>query len=196
MGRLTIDDYTALSLSDVAAALDAIALEVPAVFGALDQQQLNWRPTAQRWSVAQCFDHLLNTNREMFHSIDSAMDASRPRTVWQRLPVLPRLFGRLLIQSQRPDAKRRFTAPGTAQPASSAIDPWIIDRFVTQQAEAAARIRSLDAPAAARVIMVSPFASFISYSVLDGCRLIVTHEHRHLEQARRVTRETGFPSTV
>ena len=34
--------------------------------------------------------------------------------------------------------------------------------------------------------MVSPFVSFITYSVLDGCRLIVTHERRHFEQARRV----------
>jgi hypothetical protein len=29
--------------------------------------------------------------------------------------------------------------------------------------------------------------------VLDGCRLIVTHERRHFEQARRVTREPRFP---
>jgi hypothetical protein len=47
----------------------------------------------------------------------------------------------------------------------------------------------------ARIIMVSPFVSFITYSVLDGCRLIVTHERRHLEQARRVTQAPEFPST-
>jgi hypothetical protein len=41
--------------------------------------------------------------------------------------------------------------------------------------------------------MVSPFVAFITYSVLDGCRLLVAHERRHFEQARRVTREPGFP---
>jgi hypothetical protein len=34
----------------------------------------------------------------------------------------------------------------------------------------------------------------LTYSVLDGCRLIVTHERRHFEQARRVTQASGFPS--
>jgi hypothetical protein len=57
-------------------------------------------------------------------------------------------------------------------------------------------VRSLDGRDVARIIMVSPFASFITYSVLDGCRLIVTHERRHFEQARRVTQAPGFPSSA
>lgn len=180
----------------MAAELDAIARDAASVFGGLDERQLNWRPTATSWSVAQCFDHLLNTNRGMFASADAAVGHSRPRTVWQRLPGLPTLFGRLLIRSQMPEAKRKFSAPPQAHPASSAIDPQIIERFITHQHDAAARVRALDGRDAGRVIMVSPFVSFITYSVLDGCRLVVTHERRHFEQARRVTQEPGFPSSL
>ena len=186
--------YTTLSLADVRTELDAVARDTQSLFGRLDHQQLNWRPDATRWSVAQCFDHLLNTNRGMLQAIDTAMDRSHPRTVSQRLPVLPRVFGRMLIRSQMPEAKRKFTAPPQAQPAASAIDTGILDRFIAQQREAGARMRTLDQRDAARVIMVSPFVAFITYSVLDGCRLIVTHERRHFEQARRVTQEPGFPS--
>ena len=110
-----------------------------------------------------------------------------------QLPLLPGLFGQLLISSQRPEATRKFTAPAKATPAASAIDAGIISRFIAQQHEAAARIRPLDEHVAARTIMVSPFVAFISYSVLDGCRLIVTHERRHFEQAHRVTQQPGFP---
>jgi hypothetical protein len=88
-------NYTALSLADAGTELNAIARDTQSVFGGLDEQQLNWRPAAASWSVAQCFDHLLNANREMFRAIDAAMDGSRPRTVWQRLPVLPGVFGRM-----------------------------------------------------------------------------------------------------
>ena len=186
--------YTTLSLADMDAELSAIARDAKSVFGGLDERQLNWKVDAARWSVAQCFDHLLNANREMFQGIDIAMDRSRPRTVWQRMPVLPRLFGWVMITSQKPDATRKYTAPGQIAPATSAIDPGIVERFVAQQREAAARMRSLDPGAAARTIMVSPFVSFITYSVLDGCRLMVTHERRHFEQARRVTLDAGFPS--
>jgi hypothetical protein len=188
-------DYTTLSLADVGAELSAIARDTQSVFGLLDQQQLNWRPDATSWSVAQCFDHLLNANREMIQAIDAAMDGSRRPTFWQRLPLLPRVFGRMMIQSQMPSAKRKFTAPRKARPAWSAIDGRITERFVAHQHEAAARARSLDERDVAR-IMVSPFVRFITYSVLDGWRLIVTHERRHFEQARRVMQDPRFPSPV
>jgi DinB superfamily len=188
-----MSNYTTLSLADVAAELSAIARDTQAVFGLLNEQQLNWRPTATSWSVAQCFDHLLSANREMFRAVADATDGSSPPTLWQRLPFLPRVFGLMLIKSQMPDAKRKFTAPRKAAPASSAIDAQIIERFVAYQHEAAARVRSLEGRDLAAVIMTSPFVSFITYSVLDGCRLIVTHERRHFEQARRVTREPRFP---
>ena len=42
--------------------------------------------------------------------------------------------------------------------------------------------------------MVSPFVAFITYTVLDGWRVIVAHGRRHLEQARRVTQSPGFPA--
>jgi hypothetical protein len=188
-------DYTALSLADVATEFSAIARDAQTVFGRFNEHQLNWRPDAASWSIAQCFDHLLNANREMFQAINAATDGSRA-TVWQRLPVLPRIFGLMLIKSQMPQAKRKFTAPRKSEPASSAIDPRIIERFVAYQHEAAARVRSLDGRDVARIIMVSPFVPFITYSVLDGCRLIVTHERRHFEQARRVTQEPRFPSSA
>lgn len=189
-------NYLRLSLSDVAAELAAIALETRSVFGLLDDRQLNWRPEATSWSVAQCFDHLLSTNRQMSRAMDAALDESRARTIWQRLPGLPRLFGALLVRSQAPGGKRKFSAPRQAVPSASAIDAAILDRFIAQQHEAVARLRSLHGRDTAGAIMVSPFSSVITYSVLDGWRLIVAHEHRHFEQARRVTEAAGFPSPL
>jgi hypothetical protein len=188
--------YNALSLADVAAELSAVTTDSQSLFGRLDEHQLNWRPDVKRWSVAQCFDHLLNINREMFQAMAAAADGSTARTVWQRLPLLPRLWGRMLITSQMPEAKRKFTAPRKAEPAVSAIDPRIIERFVASQQDAAARVRSFDERGAGAAIMVSPFASFITYSVTDGCRLVVTHQRRHFEQARRVTQDPGFPASA
>ena len=186
-------NYTSLTLAELEAEFAAIARDTQTVFGALDGPQLNWRRDDSSWSVAQCFDHLLTINRQMFQAMDAATDSSRPRTVWQRLPLLPSLFGSMMIKSQMPQSKRKFKAPAKAVPSASAIDKQIIERFVADQHQGAARIRSLGGRDVARINMVSPFVSFITYSVLDGCRLIVTHERRHFEQARRVTLEPAFP---
>jgi hypothetical protein len=182
-----------LSLDELRIGLDAIAREAQSTFGGLDARQLNWRPDAAQWSVAQCFDHVLTANRLLFLAMDDALNDVRPRTVWQRMPVLPGLLGRMLVRSQTPGATRRFTAPSKAQPAASDIAADIIQGFVEQHRDAISRMQALDARKAARAIMTSPFVKVIAYSVLDGWRLILAHDRRHFEQARRVTRSTGFP---
>ena len=187
-------DYTTLSLAEMKAGLDAIAGETHATFGGFDARQLNWRPDAARWSVAQCFEHLLTANRLMFRAAEDTLNDARPRTVWQRLPVLPGILGRMLIRSQAPGAVRKFTAPSKAQPATSDIAADIIQRFVEQHREVVAWLQAVDERHAARAIMTSPFIKVVTYSVLDGCRLVLAHDRRHFEQARRVTVSPGFPN--
>jgi DinB superfamily len=149
-------EYTALSLADVRTGLDDIARETQVTFGGLDGRQLNWRPEATRWwSVAQCFEHLLTANRLMFQAAEDALNDARPRTIWQRLPVLPGVLGRMLIRSQAPNSVRKFTAPSRAQPAISDIDADIIQRFIEQHGDAAANVKALDERDAARTIMTN-----------------------------------------
>src|SRR5689334_13851375 len=100
--------YTTLSCQEIAAELIAIAREVETAFGTLDAAALNWRPDATRWSVAQCLEHLVTANALMLRSSTDALDASQPRTIWQRLPLLPKLWGTLLIRTQAPTASRKF----------------------------------------------------------------------------------------
>jgi hypothetical protein len=187
-------DYTTLSLSDVRRGLDDIVRDAQHTFAGLDVRQLNWRPDATRWSVAQCFEHLVAADRLMLRAMDDAVGGAQPRTVWQRLPVLPGLLGRMLIRTQSPEATGKYKASPRAQPAASAIAADIVQRFVDQHVDAGERVQAIDDDAAARVIMTSPFIHVVTYSVLDGWRLIVAHDRRHLEQARRVTKSAGFPA--
>ena len=71
-------DYTTLSLAEVRTGLEGMARETQAAFGSFDARQLNWRPDAARWSVAQCFEHLLTANRLMFQAAEAALADARP----------------------------------------------------------------------------------------------------------------------
>ena len=186
-------DYTTLSLDQVRAELDRVVPDVRTTFGSLDARQLNWRPDATSWSVAQCFDHLVSTNRAVCQAIARADDPAGPRTIWQRLPMLPRLFGRLLVSTQGPIVTRKFTAPKPATPSQSELGADVLDRFVASHRDAVALTGTFAGRDPARIIMVSPFVRFITYSVLDAFRLIAAHERRHVEQARRVLQAAGFP---
>jgi DinB superfamily len=186
-------DYSTLTLAEVGKGLDGVAGEVSASFGGLNAGQLNWRPDAARWSIAQCVDHLLTANRLMLRAAEAARIEGAARSVWQRLPILPAVLGRMLIRSQSPGTTRRFTAHASAHPASSDIDPDIIQRFVAQHRDAVTRLQTLDERQLARVIMTSPFINVVTYSVLDGWRLMLAHDRRHFEQACGVARSPGFP---
>jgi hypothetical protein len=192
-GASAVMDYTALTLADLSTALEGAARDVADSFGALDSRQMNWRPDAARWSVAQCLEHLLAVNRHMRAAAENALSGRAPRSLWQRLPVWPGVLGRIMIRSQRPDATRKFTAPTVARPEASDLPADTTQRFIEQQRAAAEWLRTMDEGRAARTVMTSPFVRVITYSVLDGCRLIVAHDHRHLQQARRVTQMPGFP---
>ena len=186
-------DYTRLSLTEVGSQLAVLASDAQDAFGMFDSQQLNWRPHETRWSVGQCFAHLLQANLLMVKAIDSALHPAHRPTIWQRMPIVPALWGQLLIRSQAPDARRKYTAPPAAQPATSAIPTDIIERFVAQHHDAARRLERLDERRASATVMTSPFIRIVVYSVLDGWRLLVAHDWRHVEQARRVTLISGFP---
>jgi hypothetical protein len=184
-------DYTTLTLAGVRAELEAIARDTTEQFAGCDARQLNWRPDAKRWSVAQCFDHLVTTNRQMLSAAEEALGGARP--LLTRLPLVPGWLGRMLVRSQAPEAARKFTAGAKSQPSQSDIDAGIVARFVAQQTEAIARLDAHQGRDVDGTVLVSPFAGFIVYSVMDGWRLMAAHDRRHMQQARRVTLSPGFP---
>ena len=186
-------NFATLSLTEIRVEIDAVSRDVEATFGGLNAVQLNWKPAASRWSVAQCFDHLIRINDQMLDGIVRTLDPATPRTLVQRLPGLPRVFGRVMIRSLSPTATRKLDAPATTRPSTSDLGGDVIVRFVEAQGSLSERLQPLEHRALADTTMVSPFASVIAYSILDACRIIVAHERRHFEQARRVTQTPGFP---
>jgi DinB superfamily len=52
------------NLPDLISGLEAITQATEGVFGKLSSAQLNWKPVPDRWSIAQCFEHLMNANSE------------------------------------------------------------------------------------------------------------------------------------
>jgi len=186
-------DYRNLMLPQIYDEAEAIAGDAKALFGHLNAEQLNWKPAADSWSVAQCLDHLISINREYYPVFDRIVKGEYRKTFLHSMPFLPAIFGRLMIKALSPEAQRKLKAPGAARPSSSSIDPQIVDRFIAHQRETLAKMRSLEGSGPAGIIITSPFLSVVVYSLLDTFRLIVAHERRHFAQAQRVMETDGFP---
>ena len=175
---------------------DAIAVDVRRVFGSLTKEQLNWKPSAERWSVAQCFDHLITTNSGYLPIIDDVLAGQKKSSVWQKLSFLPSLWGKMLIKSLDPAQTRKMKAPKRFEPAQSDVSGSIINDFAAQQEKILEKIRATANLDLEHIVITSPAASFVTYSLMDAYRIIVVHERRHFQQAQRVTEESGFPTTL
>ena len=45
-----------------------------------------------------------------------------------------------------------------------------------------------------KIIISSPVTKLVTYSLMDAYRIIITHEQRHLLQAKKVSKTDGFPN--
>lgn len=185
-------DFLKADLPSVIAKANDIAAEAKSTFGGLTPAQLNWKPSAERWSVAQCFDHLLTSNKGYFPPIEGVIAGIKP-TFWQRMPMLPGLAAKLLIKSLDPKSTRKIKAPQKFQPAQSDISASVIDDFVDQQARIVEKMKSTEHLDLEKIVITSPVAAAVTYSLMDAYRIIVVHEARHFQQAKRVTEEATFP---
>ena len=170
-----------------------VADETQRLFGRLSGAQVNWKPSEVEWSIGQCFDHLIISNSPYVQIFEDILAGRRRPRLWERMPLLPRFFGKLLITTLRPDSGRRVKARPAFHPSNSHIAPAIIATFLEQQARLLRLMngsRHLDLE---RITITSPVLSVFIYSLQDACRIIVVHEQNHLVQATRVTEATGFP---
>jgi hypothetical protein len=186
-------DLRTADLANLIAAANNVAHEVRTTFGRLTVSQLNWKPSAERWSVAQCFDHLLNVNKGYFPVIENILAGQKP-TFWQRMPLLPGLAGSLLLKYVDPASTRKIKAPQKFQPAQSDISGSVINDFIDQQGKIVEKMKATEHLDLERVIISSPVAAPVTYSLMDAYRIIVIHEQRHFQQAKRVTEESAFPA--
>lgn len=172
---------------------ESIGADARAEFGGLTRAQLNWKPSAERWSVAQCLDHLIRIDSS-YDAAFRAIESGTYRTpLARRIPLLPTFWTKMILPAVQPQAQRRFKTSKGAQPASSELGHDIVERFVRHQRDVAGHMRDIAARGAGSTIIGSPIAPLASYTVLDAFRIMVAHSRRHLLQARRVTEEPGFP---
>jgi hypothetical protein len=185
---------TSGEIDGLVAELEAVAEEASKVFGGLSAAQLNWKPSAEQWSVGQCFDHLIVTNSTYFPVMERVAAGTFKSDLWARVSPFSGFFGRYILGALDPLKGRKIKAPRAFLPAESDVDADVIGRFEGNLSEVAARMRATEGVDLRRTVIASPAMALVTYSLFDAYRIFVAHARSHFEQARRVTRAEGFPA--
>jgi len=180
-------------VSELISELEKISADAQKTFGSLSAEQINWKLSDKSWSVGQCFEHLIKINSAYFPELESIIKGERKQTFWENYSPLSGIWGNLLFKSLSPKTERKLKAPKFAEPSASNIEPTIIEDFARHQAELIDKIRQTEKLDTKKIILTSPFAKFVTYSLFDAYRIISTHEKRHFQQAERVAQTENFP---
>lgn len=161
----------------------------------LNESQLNWKPAPEKWSIAQCLDHLAVTSHQFDLYFTDALARGRKKWPVDLPPAYrPSLVGGWLIKQVQPETgKRKVPAPKVFRPSSSEID-HSLEKFLAQQERFLEFVRNTNGVDYNKIRLRSPVTPLMRYSLADAYVVTVVHGQRHLAQARRVRDTPGFPN--
>jgi len=168
--------------------IDSITNSIQEEFQILSSDQLNWKPNANSWSIGQVIDHLIVINNT-YYPIIKQLKEDKYKLVWLgKVDFIVRFLGDFIFKSVNPDRKRKMKTLPIWEPTKSNVEPNIISKFVEQQSLLKENIQSCSALLDQGVVISSPANRIIVYKLDRAFDIIVTHERRHLEQARELNR--------
>ncbi len=147
------------------------------------------RPSAERWSVAECLIHLNTTTERFIPPLDDAVRELRKRGLTAVAPLHRDPIGWLLCWFLEPPYRIRTKTVPAFVP--KAVEPMgeVLERFDYLQGELLMRLDRASGLALDRVKIASPFDARVKYNVFSAFSVIPVHQRRHLFQAEHVRAE-------
>ncbi|MGH9674882.1 MAG: DinB family protein [Bryobacteraceae bacterium] len=152
----------------------------------LTDAQYRWKPAPERWSVAECAEHITATEQFIFARFEKALE--EPPKPEKKVAAAGRDE---LILKAVPNRTRRVQAPEEVQPAGR----WPA-REAQKKAFEETRGRSLEFARSSRADLRSYFYPHFILGDLDLYQwtlFLGAHCERHLAQMREVIADPTFP---
>jgi hypothetical protein len=175
---------TALSpgLASIRNDLAAASTRVHRLADPLDDDAWRRRPVAERWSVAECIEHLNMSSREIIPLLRAGLQDARQRG-WTRPSHRLDVLGWFLSRTLEPPPRNRFKTPEQFTPPSIEPKDAVLREWDTLQHHLDTILNDANGVALTKVRITSPFNARIRYNAYSALRITAAHQRRHLWQA-------------
>ena len=174
---------------------EQISADADALVTPLGEDQFTWRPGANRWSIAECLEHMNATARSYLPAIDEGIADAIKNGAYAEGPFYYSVIGRLFSHLMEPPARPRMRAAIDKQPGPQRPKRETLAGFRAYQVQYVDRLRQANGIDLSRSCVRSPLASWIRIPLGSAFASMAAHERRHLWQARKITQMDGFPVT-
>ena len=154
----------------------------------LDDDQLNWRPDDNTWSIGQQFHHMVLTNRQYVAIIEHLAATSGEN----RKHYAPGFWGKFMFKAVGPHSTMNAPVPKPLIPSSGKINSEIVKEYLELQDRFD---RALEAAQGKDLTQrfSSPFAKLVKLKFGDAIQMVVLHNQRHVGKAAAMLNRPEFP---
>lgn len=155
-------------------------------FGSLTDEQINWKPDKQIWSIAQNIDHLIILNESYFPILNSIQNGTYNTPFVGKFGFISNFLGKALLKAVQPNRRKKTKTFAIWEPDENSMFTGILNKFEQHQEELKLRIENSENLLEQETVITSPANKNIVYKLETAFDIIIAHEQRHFEQAKEV----------
>lgn len=173
-------------MSDWITRLERVTQRTKSQFGHLTNEQLNWKPNTDTWSIAQNLDHLIVVNKTYFPILHSLKQGTYKTPFIAKAGFIVSFLGKTVLKAVQPDRRKKMKTFPIWTPFASENKEDILRDFENHQNKLCREMKDAQVLVDEGTVISSPANRNIVYKLETAFEIIVTHEERHLEQATEV----------
>lgn len=163
----------------------------------LNDNQLNWKPNKQTWSLNEIIAHL-NSYANYYHPVfQTKIKNTKFKTAKEKF--VPSPLGRSAWKSMKlgraNNIKRKFKAPKPYNPTfnKELVKGDEVDRFLEEQEKFMGILKMAQEVNLKKVKVPISISKIIRLRLGDALLFVTYHNERHIQQAANLLEHRGFP---
>ncbi|WP_421830623.1 DinB family protein [Larkinella sp.] len=180
-------------LDQLARETQTLVEQVLTEFSPLSVDELNRQPAPDRWSIAQCLEHLNSYGHYYLPQLETAVLKGETGSIRPTSTFRSGWLGNYFANSMRPKTDGsialKMKAVKEHTPVSDLNASAVLAVFLEQQHALLELLERAKQVNIQKLRIPISIARFIRLSVGDTFRFLIAHEQRHVLQARRVASE-------
>jgi uncharacterized damage-inducible protein DinB len=163
-------------------------LQTASLFKELSFEDLCWQEQSNKWSIAECLQHLIFYGHYYLPHIHQAMTQAN---VWSTYDTIYKSswLGNRFANSMLPNEKgelHKMKAPTNKKPILININKEVLQEFFTQQEEYKKILYEADKYNVNKAKVSVSIMPFVKINLGDTLRFCINHHVRHIKQALKV----------
>ncbi len=173
------------------AELDSNTAKIREAFGHLSPEILNTKPDANNWSIGQVIEHLLLSTESYYPAFEQLRNGTYNVPFIGKIGFINNLFGNMIQKAVKPTTKTKTKTFPIWQPQQSSVPADIVEKFVASQEVLKAFIKDSAPLLEKKAVISSPANKNLTYKLEKCFDIIIDHQKRHYDQAKRVLEEVS-----